>query len=69
MMKLKYLHYEEIEDYLMSEYVPGKIESYRDWLLSVQERDFILTRFRKEDDRGIKDKYYLRLIEKKTKRR
>ncbi|MDD3138330.1 MAG: hypothetical protein PHX08_05075 [Lachnospiraceae bacterium] len=67
MTKLKYLHYEEIETYLMSEYVQGDIENYKDWLMSLHENDLILTRFRKEEDRGIKDKYYLRLIEKKTK--
>lgn len=67
MTKLKYLHYEDLETYLMSDYVPGNIEVYREWLMSLHESDLILTRFQIEDDRSMKDKYYLRLIEKKTR--
>lgn len=65
--KLKYLHYDELEAYLMREYVPGDIEKYEDWLMALNENDLILTLFRREDYSGVKEKYYLRLVEKKTK--
>jgi hypothetical protein len=68
MSKLKYLHYDELEAYSMSEYVPCDIQNYKTWLLSLNENDLVLTHFRREDDSGIKEKYYLRLIEKKTKK-
>jgi len=67
MIKLKYLQYNELEAYLMSEYMPSDIENYKAWLMSLNENDLILTSFRREDYSGIKVKYYLRLIEKKTK--
>ncbi|MDF2989065.1 MAG: hypothetical protein K0R50_4575 [Eubacterium sp.] len=66
MSKLKYLHFDELVAYSISEYVPCDIHNYKTWLLSLNEKDLILTYFRREDDSGIKEKYYLRLIEKKT---
>lgn len=67
MVKFKYLQHNELEAYLTSEYMPTDIESYKEWIMSLNENDLLLTSFRREDDRGIKVKYYLRLIEKKTK--
>lgn len=66
MTKLKYLHRNELEAYLIGEYVPGDIGNYKAWLMSLNENGLILTQFRSEDNNGIKEKYYLRLIEKKT---
>ncbi len=66
MTKLKYLHYEELEGYLMNEYVPSVERDYKEWLMLLNENDLILTCFRREDYTGIKEKYYLRRIEKKT---
>lgn len=67
MTKLKYLLYEELESYLLSEYKPGNIEQYDAWLRSLNENDVVLTLFLREDYSGVKEKYYLRVVEKKTK--
>jgi len=67
MTKLKYLHYEELEDYLLHEHKSGNIEQYEKWLTSLKENDAVLTLFQREDFFEIKKKYYLRVVEKKTK--
>ena len=67
MVKAKYLHSEELEGYLEEEYTFRHIEDYGEWLKSLNENDLVLTLFKRQEYSGVKQKYYLRLVEKKTK--
>lgn len=68
MVKMKYLFFDEIAPYLLNENMPGAIGKYEEWLRDLKENDLVLTLFRREDPfTGIKEKYYLRVVEKKTK--
>jgi hypothetical protein len=67
LVKAKYLNYEELQGYLSMEYIASDIENYKDWLMSLEENDLVLTCFKRKDYKGVKEKYYLRLVEKKTK--
>ena len=64
MVKGKYLHYEELEGYLVRKYTRDHIENYRDWLMSLEENDLVVTSFKRQGYNGLKEKYYLRLVEK-----
>ena len=68
MVKWKYLHYEELEAYLLSELKwSGNIGNYEEWLRALKQNDLVLTLFRRENFSGIKEKYYLRVVEQTTK--
>ncbi|MEN8906065.1 MAG: hypothetical protein ABF289_08935 [Clostridiales bacterium] len=67
MVKLKYLKHSDLKNYLIHEYKPSLIENYNEWLKSLNENDLVVTLFKREQYNGIKEKYYLRLVEKKTK--
>lgn len=64
MVKWKYLQYEELETYLLSELKrSGNIGNYEEWLRALNENDLVLTSFKRKDYNGIKEKYYLRVVE------
>lgn len=68
MVKWKYLHYEELEAYLLSELKwSGNIVNYEEWLRALKQNDLVLTLFRRENFSGIKEKYCLRVVEQTTK--
>lgn len=67
MEKFKYLHYEELEDYLLREFQERDSQQYEDWLRSLDKDDVVLTLFQREDGREMKKHYYCRVVEKKTK--
>lgn len=68
MVKWKYLHYEELENYLLNENkMSADMRPYEEWLRTLQENDVVLTLFKREDYSGIKEKYYIRVVERTTK--
>lgn len=67
MTKFKYLKFEEIEAYISSEYKSAAPQQYEEWLMSLNENDVVLTILRTERFDWVKEKYYLRMVEKTTK--
>lgn len=67
MTKFKYLCFEEIEAYILREYKPADAQQYEEWLMSLDENDPVLTILRTENSSGLKEKHYLRVVEKTTK--
>lgn len=69
MVKWKYMNYNELEVYLLSE---GKrsysMGTYEEWLKLLHENDLVLTLLKREDYNGIKEKYYVRVVERITGR-
>lgn len=64
MVKWKYLHYEELAACLLSKLeLSDNIGNYEEWLRELKQNDLVLTLFRREDFIGIKEKYYLRVVE------
>jgi hypothetical protein len=70
MVKLKYMHLEELSDYLKNEFILNlnKPDNYNEWLKTLNENDLVLTSFIRKDRHKTKRKYYLRLVEKTTKK-
>ncbi len=67
MVKAKYLHLDELEDFLKVEYTLPRIQNYAEWLNTLNENDLVITLFQRKSFNGLKKKYYLRLVEKRMK--
>ena len=67
MEKLKYLKLDELSDYLIKPFVENTIGDYSEWLRSLNENDIVLTLFDRIQFKKKMQKYYLRIVEKKTK--
>ena len=67
MVKLKYLKLDELSDYLVKPFVENTIEDYSEWLRSLDENDVVLTLFERIEFQKKRQKYYVRIVEKKTK--
>ena len=44
MVKAKYLHLDELEDFLKVEYTPPRTQNYAEWLKTLNENDLVITR-------------------------
>lgn len=68
MVKWKYLDYEEMETYLLSEEKQSaSAGTYEEWLRSLHADELVLTSLKRIDFSGEKEKYYVRVVEKTTK--
>ncbi|MGL5435677.1 MAG: hypothetical protein ACRDBO_09820 [Lachnospiraceae bacterium] len=68
MVKWKYFQYEELQAFLLSKNRQSvNIGNYSEWLRTLKADELVLTSFRREDYNGIKEKYYLRVVERTTK--
>ena len=68
MVKWKYLNSEEMETYLLSEEKRSdSVGTYEEWLRSLHTDELVLTSLKRINLSGVKEKYYVRVIEKTTK--
>ena len=68
MVKWKYLNSEEMETYLLSEEKRSdSVGTYEEWLRSLHADELVLISLKRKDFSGVKEKYYVRVIEKTTK--
>lgn len=68
MVKWKYMEYEELEAYLLGERrALNDGQTYEEWLRTLRENDIVLTLLRREDYKGVKEKYYVRVVERTTR--
>lgn len=68
MVKWKYLDYEEMETYLLSEEKQSaSAGTYEEWLRSLHADKLVLTSLKRIAFSGEKEKYYVRVVEKTTK--
>ncbi|WP_373265681.1 hypothetical protein [Hungatella hathewayi] len=68
MVKWKYLNSEEMEIYLLSEEKRSdSAGTYEEWLRSLHADELVLTSLKRIDFSGVKEKYYVRVVEKTTK--
>ena len=65
--KVKYLKHADFKSFLESDFVPPFKRGYKRWLQKLDVQDLVKTEFVRKDYGKVKEKYYLRFVERKLR--